>query len=220
MKKKVIAGIILSLSSIAGTVMAAPPVDNFNAGKVSVEVGTAAIPAINFKNNEGYNHSDDAKRKIMGGATVGLGHNLALQYRYDDTRLSALAGIDKVDLVDREYNVVYKVNENVNVYAGEYYSVMKEVFYGYTLPDNDRHILQTGVQYHQQIAKNTTGWIDAGFGKDLQHYEIGAAYAINKNIDVDLSYKYDKVSNFTNDNSTWRGCATKQGLYTGITFKF
>jgi len=101
MKNKVI---MLGVST-GGLVFAAPPVEDFDAGKVSVDVGTAVIPAVNIVATNGFDRSDEAKRKIVGGVTVGIGHKLAVQYRYDESQL--LVDNDKYDLRDREYNLIY-----------------------------------------------------------------------------------------------------------------
>jgi len=219
MKKK---GIILVITSgllISSVALAAPPIENFDLGKGEVDIGTSAIPAMNVQNNYSYNRSDNVKHKGFGGAAVGLGHNLAFQFRYDENQMEPAT---KLNIRNQQYNLIYKINKNVNVYAGELHSRLLETNNG---ANNDfstsRNIAQVGAQYHQKIARNATGWAEVAFGKDMQHYEIGTAYALHKNIDFDLSYQYTKVTDYTNsDNNNWKGKATSKGLYAGLQFKF
>jgi opacity protein-like surface antigen len=230
MKKHfIVLGILLGLS-VSSLAFAAPPTENFELGKGEVDIGTSILPSMSTKFiRYGIVQSGDAKHKALGGVTVGLGHNLAFQYRYDEnaseSKIAAADLAENMSLINQQYNLVYKVNDNINVYAGAMHSVDHVRFSstgvggGVSLDESSsKNILQIGANYHKKIAKNTIGWVDAALGNDLRHYEAGIGYNFAKNLDFDLSYQYTKISDFCRE--TVNPNFVTQGLYAGIQLKF
>ena len=211
MTKKVLLGMAISMS--LSTVAFASPLQNYDAGKVEVNVGTTIAPAMSTSNNSG-SVNTDVKNKIEGGATVGLGNNLAVQFKYVDSQQKPSG--TEFNMRTQEYNLRYKLNENVSLYAGHMHA-------RFGIKNNavdaatTRSLFQGGVQYEAAISKNLTGWAGMGFGRDLQHYEAGLGYALAENVDLDLSYQYTQVKHFGGDNGV--DCTAK-GLYAGLSFKF
>ncbi len=82
-----------------------------------------------------------------------------------------------------------------------------------------KNIFQVGAEYHANIGPNMIGWVGAGFGKDMKHYECGIEYDFNKNVGAEIAYKYTDVKKIEAGDSDWRGEIKTKGLYTGLSFK-
>ncbi|WP_196593499.1 outer membrane beta-barrel protein [Pectinatus sottacetonis] len=213
MTKKTLLGVAVCLS--LSTTAFAAPLQNYDQGKVEINAGTAVAPAMSVKNsNTGEKVDSDVKNRVFGGATVGLGNNLAVQYKYNDSRLK-LSDFGDQNFRTQEYNLRYKLNKNVSLYAGNMHARLG-------LDDNwgdaTRSFFQAGAQYEAPIAPNMTGWAAAGFGDNMQHYEAGVGYAFTENVDLDLLYQYTKVNDFQVQNTNMD--VTAKGLYAGLSFKF
>ncbi len=208
MTKKVMLGLAVGMSLSA--VACASPLQDYSAGKAEVNVGTTVAPAMATGVGGGKAVREEAKNKIEGGATVGLGNKLALQFKYVDSQQKP-SGND-YRLRTQEYNLRYKVDKNVSLYAGEMHARGAVNDWNAT-----RNIFQGGVQYETAMGKNVTGWAGMGFGSDMQHYEAGVGYALTSNLDLDLSYQYTQVKNIGGNNAV---DMTAKGLYAGLSYKF
>jgi opacity protein-like surface antigen len=205
MKKKILLGVAVCMS--LSTAAFAAPLENYHAGKAEVNVGTSVVPAMNISAN-GNVEKSDVKHRVEGGATVGIGHNFALQYRYMDSQMKPSGS--EYNFRTQEYNIRYKLDKNVSVYAGQLHARAEDVGSG----SATRNLIQAGVQYEAPVAKNMTGWASMGFGKDLQHYEAGVGYALMDNLDLDVFYQYTQVKNIQSVDFT------AKGLYAGLSFHF
>lgn len=210
MNKKVLLGLTLGLSLSTAAACAAP-LEDYSVGKAEVNVGTTLAPAMATSQN-GHTDKGSVKNRIEGGATVGLGHNMAFQFKYVDNQQKPNSS--EFNLRTQEYNLRYKVDKNLSAYVGQMHARFEAKGFG----NATRNTLQAGVQYETKLGKNVTGWAGMGFGSNLQHYELGVGYALTQNIDLDLSYQYTQVKDFhiagTNVDSTGKG------LYAGLSFKF
>ena len=209
MTKKIILGLTIGMS--LSTVTFASPLQNYEAGKVEVNVGTTLAPAMATSMN-GSTSKSDVKNKIEGGATIGLGHSLALQFKYVDSQQKPT---NEFNMRTQEYNLRYKVDKNISVYAGQMHARFGAKS-SHAEASATRNIFQAGIQYEAPLGKNVTGWAGMGFGSGMQHYETGIGYAFTKNLDLDLSYQYTQVKDFTNETVD----CTAKGLYAGLSFKF
>ena len=85
----------------------ASPLEDYSLGRAEINVGTAVIPAMAVTTAlEGMGSSTDktdARNRIEGGATVGLGHNLALQFKYVDSQRKP--GDAEYNMRTQEYNL-------------------------------------------------------------------------------------------------------------------
>ena len=213
MKKKVLLGLAIGMS--LSTVAFASPLQNYDAGKAEVNVGTTLAPAMASGSDNGETFKSDVKNKINGGATVGLGRNLALQFKYVDSQQKPSG--TELNMRTQEYNLRYKVDKNVSVYAGEMHA-RAGVKNSFVDASATRNIFQAGVQYEAPLSKNVTGWAGMGFGSNMQHYEAGIGYALTENLDLDLSYQYTQVKDFERNDRKYN--TTVKGLYAGLSFKF
>jgi len=212
MKKKILLGVAVGMS--LSTIAFAAPLENYDAGKAEVNIGTSALPAMSIGGDGANTTTSGVKHRIYGGATVGLGHKLALQYRYTDSQMKP--NEEEVNFRTQEYNLRYKVDKNVSIYAGEMHARL-----GLTGPDSgeiSRNIFQVGAQYQAPISKRLVGWGAMGFGSNMQHYEAGIGYKVADNLDLDLMYQYTEVKDFKTDVGS--DAVTSKGLYAGLSFKF
>ena len=208
MKKKVLLGLAVCMS--ISTAAMASPLNDYSMGKGEVNVGTTLAPAMATGAN-GYTTKSDVKNKLQGGATVGVGRNLALQFKYSDAEQKP--SNQDIRFRTQEYNLRYKVDKNFSVYAGDMHARLANDYAAAT-----RNIFQVGVQYETPLGKNLTGWAAIGLGSNLQHYEAGVGYALAQNVDLDLSYQYTQVKDF--EVSGTKLDSTMKGLYAGLSFKF
>lgn len=211
MKKKILLGVAVGMS--LSTIAFAAPLENYDAGKAEVNIGTSALPAMSLGSN-GKTITSDVKHRIYGGATVGLGHKLALQYRYTDSQMKPNEA--EVNFRTQEYNLRYKVDKNVSIYAGQMHARLGVT--GPTTAEVSRNVFQVGAQYQAPISKRLVGWGAMGFGSNMQHYEAGIGYKVADNLDLDLMYQYTEVKDFKDDGDNV--AATSKGLYAGLSFKF
>ena len=222
--KKVLLGLVVGMS-LSTAAAGASPLEDYSLGRAEINVGTAVIPAMAVTTAlEGMGSSTDktdARNRIEGGATVGLGHNLALQFKYVDSQRKP--GDAEYNMRTQEYNLRCKLDKNVSVYVGELHARFAMKYAGKE-SSASRNMLQAGVQYEAKLGKNLTGWAGMGFGSNLQHYELGLGYALTKNLDLDLSYQYTQVKDFTQNlagaGDEFRRDVTAKGLYAGLSYKF
>lgn len=210
MKKKVLLGLAVCMSiSTAGM---AAPLQDYSVGKGEVNVGTTLALAMATGSHDGGTVKSDVKNKLQGGASIGLGKNMALQFKYSDAEQKP--SDDDICFRTQEYNLRYKLDKNVSVYAGDMHARLanEDVF------SATRNIFQVGVQYEAPLSKSMTGWVAMGFGSNMQHYEAGVGYALAQNLDLDLSYQYTQVKDFDLGGS--KVDSTMKGLYAGLSFRF
>lgn len=98
----------MSLSTVAF----ASPLQNYEAGKVEVNVGTTLAPAMATTSNGGTSKSD-VKNKTEGGATVGLDTIWPCSTNTTASRSQTMS----INMRTQEYNLRYKLDKNVSVYA-------------------------------------------------------------------------------------------------------
>ena len=136
------------------------------------------------------------------GFGASLSHDLsdksALQYGYSKTNA------DNGDIKDHQLAYVYKVHNNVNIYGAGTYIKSGDSEFGY----------QGGVIGHTDLTDRIKGYAKAGFGDDIkQSYQVGAAYALKPDIDLNVYYGYDKYSIDNNDK-------TAKGIHAGVGYSF
>ena len=208
MNKKLIMG-SLAASMMMSTVAFASPLADYSQGKASVEVGMSVAPAMVVEANGGKVDSD-VKKKIYGGATVGLGNKLALQYDYRDSKMEP--GNNDLSFRAQQYNLRYALNDQVSVALGSTHGRI-----GINNAEGSRDVLTVGVTAQKELAPNVTGWLGAGFGSGLQQYEAGIGLGLARNVDLDISYKFMKMNDVKVAGTNFD--ATTKGLYAGFTFK-
>ena len=232
---KVICALGLCLS--VGATASAAPADSYDAGKVSVDLGTALSPTLDVSPGNSF----DAKNNFYGGVTVGLGHNFALQYKYDKTEAkevntyydaSGYTEKDNGKVTVNTVNVLYKVNPAVSAYVGNRHAAGEMHnqwgYYDYdgsfvsdaeTRISASKNYAQAGVIGQVKLAKDLSGWGDLGIGPDLLTCELGVGYHITSNLAANVSYDYAKYK----DLASYAGHdfdITTKGWKAGITLSF
>lgn len=192
MKKQVVLGMIATLA-LSTSVALASPVE-MNEGQWQINMGAMINPDADCL--PGASVEFDGDTSFYGGITYGLTDKWGLQYDYSHYDSSVGYLKSKVDA--GEFNVLYKLNDNVNVFAGY-------VYVGGTLEDID----STEGGHTDGFQAGLTGWYPLGdkfktFGKiglgnNSHVYEIGFSYEIVDNWDLDLSYRdveYKDIAGF------------------------
>ena len=182
MKKKVLSALIATMVVGSVTAMAAP--SEIQEGKWDVTIGTSVSPNAEY---EGYDI--DGRSGFYGNITYGMDDNWAIQYDYSHYGYSFReingSGKHKGKGDASEVNILYKLNPNLNVYAGY-------VYYGENIGGvgfhNDGY--QIGLQGWYPIADKVNLFGKIGFGNNNQIYELGATYALADKWGLDLSYRW------------------------------
>ncbi|HEY3424741.1 MAG TPA: hypothetical protein VGL27_08105, partial [Negativicutes bacterium] len=214
----------LAALSLVTSVGFASPLNDFSQGKVAVDI--SARPSNDFKISDSTGSATyDGKTSWEYGLTVGLGNNLAFQYKNYNPKSKDYYGISgKLDT--QEFNVLYKLDENFTVFTGV--NQAKSKYGGSGLGEytgDTKTNWQFGVTGQTAFGDKTTGYATIAAGQDSSAYKIGVAYAIDKNLDFDLFYgqnKYDKVK-YNNIIASGYGSSadyTVKGVGYGLTYKF
>lgn len=240
MQKKLLLLTVSVIMGLGATALAAPST-NYDLGRVSVQAGINTVNDIKtvMKSASAFNQLDTKsfdgheKNKPYAGITVGLGHNMAIQYRYE--QLKSNPDVNATDgqfsytnkLKTQEYNFRYSLAKILSVYAGDYHVK----FTGSSDNPNDLAVHEKKKDYPHvgatcvlPLVANFCAWADAGVGINMYHYEVGVGYKIAKNLCLDVSYKYlrlDKVGEFTNISLTDVKVDGKtRGIRVGLTLDF
>ena len=228
---------VLGLCLSMGAAASAAPAENYDAGKISIDLGTSLSPTLATSPGNSF----DAKNDFYGGLTVGLGHNFALQYQYDKTEAkevntyfdaSGYAEKDNGKVTVNTFNVLYKINPKVSAYignrhaSGELHSQWGYYDYdGSFTADSVTHVsasknyVQAGVIGQVELAKNLSGWGNVGIGPDLMTCELGVGYHITSNLTANIAYDYAKYKDIASFGGHDYDITTK-GWKAGITLSF
>lgn len=179
----------------------ASPLKSYKTGNVAVSAGLSAPTSLNFTEHDNYGK----KGSFYAGATVGLGQNLGLNYKYNQYKTS-----EDPSVTAQQVNLMYKVLPWVDIYGG-YVNAKTQV-------DGSSHTSnsgQVGLQARYDIPLLFTVWGNIGVGSKLNSYELGVSKALLNNLELDLSY-YD--SRFKNIDQG--GDVKAHGINLGLTVKF
>lgn len=226
MKKKIV-GIVAGLSLVTSLACAAP-LNDFSQGKVAVDI--SARPSGDFKVN--YitgSKTYDANTNWEYGLTVGLGNKFAVEYKNFNpkTKDNAILGAFTEKLDTQEFNILYKANDNFTIFTGFNKVKSSLDIAGHDFDGDSKTNWQIGVTGQTKLSDKITGYATVAAGKDSSVWKIGAAYAIDKNLDFNLFYaenKYDKVK--YNDSLVAARISDADADYTikgvgyGLTYKF
>lgn len=131
--------------------------------------------------------------------STGLTDKLALQYAYGDNNLK------HGDLKDHRVDAIYNIVPNFNLYGGATFV---------KAPGDSETGFQAGVIGYMPLTDKIKGYAKVGFGNDIQQtYQVGAAYDLGNNIDLNLYYQYDKYSLDNGDSNV-------KGLHAGVGYSF
>lgn len=217
--------------------LAAPANASYEQGKVTVDLAMELSPTFNT-DSAGTTIKHDGESQFKGGATVGLGHNFALQYQYSKNKMKEVVSrgannsgteTDNGEVTSNEVNLLYKVSPNLSAYIGNQHVngsmnfdfVFDDPANGsiHTAIDSSKNYAQAGVIVQQELSKQLTGWASVGIGPDLTDYKIGLAYKVNKNVDFDVYYSDTNYRSFANYAGTDYDMKLK-GVNMGVSLKF
>lgn len=221
MKKKVLA--FVAASMLVSSVGFAAPLNDFSQGKVAVD--------LTYRNTDSsmstasFSQDFDKKYNLDLGLTVGLGNNLAFQYKHFDGKSKDTtlpnAKIANAKMNMNEYNVLYGLGNNVAVYAG--LATFKGEMNNLTTPSDGgssdtNNRWQLGVMDTVQLGDKTSAWAKVGVGKDLTSWEVGVGYAIDKNVDFNVDYRSIEAKKLSGERG--ESDMKLKGLGFGVTYKF
>jgi opacity protein-like surface antigen len=211
----------------------AAPLTDYSAGKTSIDL-TWRNTDFNAKASEELSFG---KKSILDwGITTGLGSNFALQYSgYNPKSKDVLSYSDptvtetvNLELKTQEFNVLYKLNQNVSVYTG----IVKvkgtanenDTTNGITTPigfeSNSKNKLQFGLMGSTKIAEKTTAYAQFGVASDFTNWKVGLSQEIAPNLELNLDYRRLQVKKLTFNNGLGDVDMTVKGLGLGVSYKF
>lgn len=185
MKKRLALGIITTLILSTGVAMAAPT--EVEEGKWNVNAGVMFSPDSEVDDGDG-GPDLDSDTSFYGGVTYGITDKWGVQIDY--SHYDSSIGIADVKLDATEFNVLYSLNPNLNLYAGYVYA-------GANLDASSVNFsagshtdgFQVGVGGWYPLGDKFKTFGKVGIGNNSRIYEIGFSYALSDNWDVDLSYR-------------------------------
>lgn len=185
MKKRIVLGIVAALA-VSTSIACASPIE-MEQGKWNANVGVMFSPDLDLENNYGYGTKDSGDTSIYGGVTYGITDKWGVQVDYSHYKTGDAFETDKLDAT--EFNVLYKLNDNVNVFAGYVYAGMNATVEGYDFGGMHTDGFQAGLTGWYPLGDKFKTFGKVGLGNNSRVYEIGFSYAIADDWDVDLSYR-------------------------------
>lgn len=199
MKKRVVYGLVAAMA-LSTSVALASPMD-MEEGKTNVYVG--AMFSGDTEVDDGQDTFKlDGDTGFYGGITYGINDKWGVQFDYNKYGSEweyEPANLD-VDVEAMEFNVLYKVNPNLNAFVG-YVTADAEIgldFLGssYDLGSYDTDGFQVGVMGKYPFSDKFGVFGKVALGNNSNMYELGVSYAFAQNWNVDLSYRDAQYDDF------------------------
>lgn len=174
----------------------ASPLQDFSQGKVALDV--------NWKPSSF--RGGDNKWEYSG--TVGLGDRWAMNYR--QISFNPNLNGNPIDSSNKEVNVVYKMNDNIQLMAG--YSMTKRhgTFPNQSLPKDN--MVQGGIIASKSLGHSTTLYTLMSLGSKGDNVEFGLSYQIKKDLELTTTYRHLEYNSGS-------GQEDFRGFGIGFTFK-
>ena len=114
MKKTIL--VTLCLCALLTSAVAASPLTDYSAGKVSIDASYSKPSMSNYE----YPNTNkcDGKGKWDYTATIGIGNKLAIQYSQANPTADETSLGNSMELNIKEYNLLYQLDPNFSVYTG------------------------------------------------------------------------------------------------------
>jgi predicted porin len=152
----------------------ASPLQDFSPGHMALDVNWKPDSFRGGKNNWDFS------------GTVGLDGRWALNYR----QISFSPKFEGINLYtsNKELNLLYKIDPNIQLYAG--YSITKghETLSGRRLAQNNK--VQGGIIAMKSLGQRTTLYTILGGGSDSANIEFGLSYQMKKNLELTATYRH------------------------------
>ncbi|VBB06621.1 Hypothetical protein LUCI_1857 [Lucifera butyrica] len=219
MKKTALLAIAIATILTASVGFAAPQTD-YSAGKTSVD--------LTWRNADNYveDNLGSTGYGIKGnwdwGITTGLGNNFAFQYAGFNAKSAdkvySAGDVENFELKTQEFNVLYKLDNNISAYAGlvKIKGISNSNYYGNA--SDSKNELQFGLVGSTKIADKTTAYAQVGIASDFTNWKVGLSQEIAPNLELNLDYRRTQGKNL--NLYGYNVDATAKGLGLGITYKF
>lgn len=199
MKKLAILTSSVVLATAISAAAFAAPLQDYSAGRVALDVG------VNMPSDTEYGgHECDDSNSIYAGATLGLGNNMAVNYKWNSY------DANHFDTDTHQLNLMYKFAPGLSAYAGYLHSNTSGAF------GDSQGSVQAGLAASYDVGFATV-WGNVGFGTNNSGYEIGLSRAVASNVDLNISYYDQKVDDVLKDGDV---DFKAKGVNAGVTFKF
>ena len=205
-KVLVLAGVLVVSSALQ--CYASPNNDNYKKGAVEVEVGASVFSKVKGTSDKILTKKvqADGDKGYKYGINYGISDKFVLQYKggtFITERAEVpqkvgentfvLSGIAKAKA--NEFNLLYKVNDNVSAVVGYLDSSIAYNDVLFTLPGKvasvpteDIERFQAGIMYHKPINDKYTFYTNAVFGKDIHTINSGITYKISDDTSFSIGY--------------------------------
>lgn len=220
MKKLAVILAVLLCTFMTAGVTTASPLTDYSAGKVALDVNWT--PSLDI---EAEGETIDGKNGNFDfGLTYGLGNKWAIQYRYFNPvskDLSVLGGYH-AGVRSQEVNVLYKLDKNLSAFAGWHQAKLTTNAPLTGLSLDNKSTWQVGLIGTTELGKKTTLYGIVGAGSSLLNAEAGFAYALAKDLDVNLFYRYKRIDDLriSNGINSVGVDTTTKGFGLGLTYRF
>lgn len=202
MKKiTLLASTVLMATAICGSAYAAP-LQDYSTGKIAVDLGVNMPSSIDYAD-----HDCDDSNSVYAGATLGLGNNMALNYKWNSY------DAEHFDTDTHQLNLMYKFAPGLSAYIGYLHSDTSS----YIGASQDS--AQVGLSASYDIPALFTVWGNIGVGTNNSGYELGISKAITDNVELNASYYNQKIDGALKFDDH-EGDMKAKGVNLGVTLKF
>ncbi len=211
MKKFAVILTVLLCTLMAAGVTSASPLSDYSAGRAALDVNWTPRLDMEAGGLSGAGKSGN----FDFGLTAGLGDRWAIQYRHFNPVSKNYGGFHG-GIRSQEINLLYRLDKNLSAFAGWHRAKITTNHPGLSLPY--KGTWQLGLIGTAPVAKKTTLYGIVGAGSNLLNAEAGLSYALTRELDVNLFYRYRQVDHLrinAVDLDT-----TVKGFGLGLTYKF
>jgi hypothetical protein len=204
----------------------AAPLSDYSAGKTQVDLTWRQSDVKSTGDNA--NGNFDKKANINYGITTGLGNDLAIQYTNSDSKSKDTGFVNatntpfnaRATLKMQEFNLLYKLDENLSVYTG--IASVKGEFNSDngTSSSNTKNKLQFGLIGSTKLGDTTSAYAQVGFASSFTNWKIGVSQEIAPNLELNVDYSQIKSKKMAFNNGMGDVDMTAKGLGIGISYKF
>ncbi len=185
MKKRIAIGMITAMMLSAGVATASPV--EMEEGKWNANIGVMFSPDSSVDDGDG-EIEFDSDTSFYGGVTYGITDKWGVQLDY--SHYDSNFNIADVKADATEFNVLYGLNPNLNLFAGYVYAgvnvKVSEMHFDEGAHTDGFHV---GLSGWYPLGDKFKTFGKVGIGNNSRIYEIGFSYAVSDNWDVDLSYR-------------------------------
>lgn len=201
MKKTITAlsACLLAAAALSASALASP-LKNYDAGKIAIDAGVTLPSSL-----KGGNYKMSKSDSTYLGATVGIGSNMALNYKWNNYKA------DQGKTRAQQLNLMYKLLPGISAYAG-YLNADTSTDFGGKAKNSG----QVGLSAAYDIPLLFTVWGNVGVGNKNSGYEIGVSKPILNNLELNASYYDQKFNDALGDDGDMRA----KGVNLGLTVKF